>query len=73
MVTATLLEPRHNTTTPPLNLGYATIVAAMPWVGRFMVYSGSQLATEGGAAMALTVTHIFFVGNCVTDLDTLAA
>ena len=69
---ATLLKPRHNTTTPPLNLGYATIVAAMPWVGRFVVYSGSQLATEGGAAMALTVTHIFG-GNRVTDLDTLAA
>ena len=60
---ATLLEPRHNTTTPPLNLGYATIVAAMPWVSRFVVYSGSQLATEGGAAMALKVTNIFLVAT----------
>ncbi|MEX0310116.1 MAG: ammonium transporter, partial [Tateyamaria sp.] len=48
---------RHQTT-PPHNPGYVMIGAAMLWVGWFGFNGGSQLAADGGAAMALTVTHI---------------
>jgi len=34
------------------------IGAAMLWVGWFGFNGGSQLAADGGAAMAITVTHI---------------
>ncbi|MEC9312062.1 MAG: ammonia channel protein, partial [Pseudomonadota bacterium] len=40
------------------NPGYVMIGAAMLWVGWFGFNGGSQLAADGGAAMALTVTHI---------------
>ena len=57
-VIAVLLGARRNTTTPPHNPGYVMLGAAMLWVGWFGFNGGSQLAADGGAAMALTVTHI---------------
>ncbi len=51
-------SPRRHRTTPPHNPGYVMIGAAMLWVGWFGFNGGSQLAADGGAAMALTVTHI---------------
>ena len=58
LVIAILLGARHNTTTPPHNPGYVMLGAAMLWVGWFGFNGGSQLAADGAAAMALTVTHI---------------
>ena len=58
LVIAVLLGPRRNRTTPPHAPGYVMIGAAMLWVGWFGFNGGSQLAADGGAAMALTVTHI---------------
>ncbi|WP_323782062.1 ammonium transporter [Thalassovita sp.] len=58
LVIAFLLGPRRNHTTPPHNPGYVMIGAAMLWVGWFGFNGGSQLAADGGAAMALTVTHL---------------
>ncbi len=58
LVIAFLLKPRKNRTTPPHNPGFVMIGAAMLWVGWFGFNGGSQLAADGGAAMALTVTHI---------------
>ncbi len=55
---ALFLGPRRNQTTPPHNPGMVMIGAAMLWVGWFGFNGGSQLAADGGAAMALTVTHI---------------
>ncbi|WP_415221440.1 ammonium transporter, partial [Pseudophaeobacter arcticus] len=58
LIIAIFLGPRKNRTTPPHNPGYVVIGAAMLWVGWFGFNGGSQLAADGGAAMALTVTHI---------------
>ncbi len=58
LVIAVMLGARKNRTTPPHNPGYVMIGAAMLWVGWFGFNGGSQLAADGGAAMALTVTHI---------------
>ena len=58
LVIAVMLGARRNTTTPPHNPGYVMLGAAMLWVGWFGFNGGSQLAADGGAAMALTVTHI---------------
>ncbi len=58
LVVAVLLGARRNRTVPPHNPGYVMIGAAMLWVGWFGFNGGSQLAADGGAAMALTVTHI---------------
>ena len=58
LMIAFFLGPRRNQTTPPHNPGYVMIGAAMLWVGWFGFNGGSQLAADGGAAMALTVTHI---------------
>ena len=58
LVIAVMLGPRRNTTTPPHNPGFVMLGAAMLWVGWFGFNGGSQLAADGGAAMALTVTHI---------------
>ena len=58
LIIAIFLGPRKNRTTPPHNPGFVMIGAAMLWVGWFGFNGGSQLAADGGAAMALTVTHI---------------
>ncbi|TMV08655.1 ammonium transporter [Ruegeria sediminis] len=58
LIVAIFLGPRRNRTTPPHNPGFVMIGAAMLWVGWFGFNGGSQLAADGGAAMALTVTHI---------------
>ncbi|MDJ1018348.1 MAG: ammonium transporter [Paracoccaceae bacterium] len=58
LVIAVALGPRRDQTKPPHAPGYVMIGAAMLWVGWFGFNGGSQLAADGGAAMALTVTHI---------------
>jgi Amt family ammonium transporter len=58
LLIAMFLGPRKNRTTPPHNPGFVMIGAAMLWVGWFGFNGGSQLAADGGAAMALTVTHV---------------
>ncbi len=58
LVIAIVLGPRRNRTTPPHSPPFVMIGAAMLWVGWFGFNGGSQLAADGGAAMALTVTHI---------------
>ena len=58
LILAVFLGARRNQTTPPHNPGLVMIGAAMLWVGWFGFNGGSQLAADGGAAMAITVTHI---------------
>ncbi|RLK10791.1 ammonium transporter [Ruegeria conchae] len=58
LIIAVILGPRRNRTTPPHNPGYVMVGAAMLWVGWFGFNGGSQLAADGGAAMAMTVTHL---------------
>ncbi|MBQ4823022.1 ammonium transporter [Leisingera sp. HS039] len=58
LIIAFYLGPRKNRAIPPHNPGYVMIGAAMLWVGWFGFNGGSQLTADGGAAMALTVTHI---------------
>lgn len=58
LIIAFFLGPRKNRNTPPHNPGYVMIGAAMLWVGWFGFNGGSQLAADGGAALAITVTHI---------------
>jgi len=58
LVVAFFLGSRANKSTPPHNPGYVMIGASMLWVGWFGFNAGSQLAADGGAAMALVVTHI---------------
>ncbi|MFK7835634.1 MAG: ammonium transporter [Sulfitobacter sp.] len=58
LVLAVMLGARKNQTTPPHNPGMVMIGAALLWVGWFGFNGGSQLAADGGAAMAITVTHI---------------
>ena len=58
LILAGMLGPRKDKSKPPHNPGMVMIGAAMLWVGWFGFNGGSQLAADGGAAMALTVTHI---------------
>ncbi len=58
LILAIFLGPRRDRIKPPHNPGMVMIGAAMLWVGWFGFNGGSQLAADGGAAMALTVTHI---------------
>ncbi len=47
-----------NEMTPPHRPGIVMIGAALLWVGWFGFNGGSQFAADGGAGMALLVTHI---------------
>ena len=58
LVIAVMLGARRDKSKPPHNPGYVMIGASMLWVGWSGFNGGSQLAADGGAAMALTVTHI---------------
>ncbi len=58
LVLAVMLGARREKAKPPHNPGMVMIGAAMLWVGWFGFNGGSQLAADGGAAMALTVTHL---------------
>ncbi|MCT8160424.1 ammonium transporter [Pseudoruegeria sp. SHC-113] len=58
LLLAVMLGARRDRTKPPHSPGFVMIGAAMLWVGWFGFNGGSQLAADGGAAMALTVTHI---------------
>lgn len=58
LVVAVMLGARRDKAKPPHNPGYVMIGASMLWVGWFGFNGGSQLAADGGAAMALTVTHL---------------
>jgi len=58
LVIAVMLGSRKDRSKPPHNPGMVFLGAAMLWVGWFGFNGGSQLAADGGAAMALTVTHI---------------
>lgn len=58
LVLAVMLGARKDQSKPPHNPGFVMVGAAMLWVGWFGFNGGSQLAADGGAAMALTVTHI---------------
>ena len=58
LVIAFFLGPRFDKAKPPHNPGFVMIGAALLWVGWFGFNGGSQLAADGGAAMAITVTHI---------------
>ena len=58
LLVAVFLGARKEKAVPPHNPGMVMIGAAMLWVGWFGFNGGSQLAADGGAAMAITVTHI---------------
>jgi len=58
LLLAVMIGPRKSKATPPHNPGMTMIGAGMLWVGWFGFNGGSQLAADGGAAMAITVTHI---------------
>ena len=66
LILAVMLGTRRDATKPPHNPGYVMIGAAMLWVGWFGFNGGSQLAADGGAAMALTVTHISAAAASIT-------
>ena len=61
LVIVKALGARHgfpNDVSPPHNPGMVAMGACMLWVGWFGFNGGSALAANGGAGMALTVTHI---------------
>ncbi|MYA88439.1 MAG: ammonium transporter [Boseongicola sp. SB0662_bin_57] len=58
IVLAVLLGTRRDKSRPPHNPGYVMAGAALLWVGWYGFNGGSQLAADGGAAMAIAVTHI---------------
>lgn len=58
LLLAVMIGPRKNRHTPPHNPGMVAIGAGLLWVGWFGFNGGSQLTADGGAAMAITVTHL---------------
>lgn len=66
LILAIFLGARRDSSKPPHNPGMVMIGAAMLWVGWFGFNGGSQLAADGGAAMALTVTHISAAAGSLT-------
>ena len=61
LVLARMLGPRRGfpaDLSPPHNPGMTATGACMLWVGWFGFNGGSQLAADGGAGMAIAVTHI---------------
>ena len=61
LVIAAVLGSRRgfpNQVHPPHNPGLTAIGAGLLWVGWFGFNGGSQLAADGGAGMAIAVTHI---------------
>ncbi|WP_339107265.1 ammonium transporter [Thioclava sp. GXIMD4216] len=58
LLLAVMVGPRAKRHTPPHSPVLVAIGAGMLWVGWFGFNGGSQLAADGGAAMAITVTHI---------------
>ncbi|SLN15734.1 ammonium transporter [Pseudooctadecabacter jejudonensis] len=58
LIVAAFLGGRRDKGKPPHNPGMVMIGAAMLWVGWFGFNGGSELAANGSAAMALTVTHL---------------
>jgi len=58
LLIAVFLGPRHNRNHAPHSPSYAMIGVSMLWVGWFGFNGGSQLAADGVAARALTVTHV---------------
>ncbi len=61
LLLAKLLGPRRgypHDLKPPHNPGMTAMGACMLWVGWFGFNGGSQLAADGGAGMAIVVTHI---------------
>ena len=66
LILAIVLGARRDASKPPHNPGMVMIGAAMLWVGWFGFNGGSQLAADGGAAMAITVTHISAAAGSLT-------
>lgn len=58
LVVAYFLGHRKDKSKPPHNPGFVMLGASMLWIGWFGFNAGSQLAADGGAAMAMVVTHI---------------
>jgi Amt family ammonium transporter len=58
LVLALMIGPRTKRTTPPHNPGMVAMGAGLLWVGWFGFNGGSELAADGVAGMAITVTHI---------------
>ncbi len=58
LLLSVMIGPRRHRTTPPHNPGMVAMGAGFLWVGWFGFNGGSQLAADGGAAMAITVTHL---------------
>ncbi len=58
LMIAIVLGPRKDKSKPPHAPWMVMIGASLLWVGWFGFNGGSQLAADGGAAMAITVTHI---------------